>query len=115
MAAVRALLRPPPAALGGAGSVGIDASAAMAGWKAWADGPADATATGLATIEAWPEVIVAVREGERTAITANEAESVVRRLLAADPTLSDLEVRRAGLAEAFAELTQEPAAQEQET
>jgi hypothetical protein len=32
----------------------------------------------------------------------------VRRLLA-DPTLSDLEVRRAGLSDAFAELTQEPA------
>jgi ABC-2 type transport system ATP-binding protein len=34
---------------------------------------------------------------------------VVRRLLAADPALSNLEVRRAGLSEAFAELTQEAA------
>jgi ABC-2 type transport system ATP-binding protein len=68
-----------------------------------------ATAIALPTIEAWPDVIAAVREGERTSITANEAESVVRRLLDADPALSDLEVRRAGLAEAFAELTQEPA------
>jgi ABC-2 type transport system ATP-binding protein len=32
---------------------------------------------------------------------------VVRKLLAADPDLQDLEVRRAGLAEAFTELTQE--------
>jgi ABC-2 type transport system ATP-binding protein len=71
------------------------------------------TATGLTAIEAWPEVIAASHDGERTSITATEAESVVRRLLAADPRLSDLEVRRAGLAEAFAELTQEPAAQEQ--
>jgi ABC-2 type transport system ATP-binding protein len=34
----------------------------------------------------------------------------VRRLLAADPNLADLEVRRAGLSEAFAELTQDIAA-----
>ncbi len=73
------------------------------------------TAVALPTIEAWSEVIAAVREGDRTSITATEAESVVRRLLAADPKLSELEVRRAGLAEAFAELTQEPAAQEQRT
>jgi ABC-2 type transport system ATP-binding protein len=33
----------------------------------------------------------------------------VQRLLAADPDLKRLEVRRAGLAEAFAELTQENA------
>jgi len=32
---------------------------------------------------------------------------VVRRLLAADEDLQDLEVERAGLAEAFTELTQE--------
>ena len=66
------------------------------------------TAVALSAIEAWPEVIAATREGERTAITANDAEAVVRRLLAADRKLTDLEVRRAGLAEAFAELTQEP-------
>jgi ABC-2 type transport system ATP-binding protein len=40
----------------------------------------------------------------------SNAESVVRRLLAADPDLADLEVRRAGLSEAFAELTQDIAA-----
>ena len=33
------------------------------------------------------------------------AEALLRRLLAADATLSDLEVRAAGLAEAFTELT----------
>jgi len=48
----------------------------------------------------------------RLSIVATDAEGVVRRLLAADPQLSDLEVRRAGLSEAFAELTQEPAAPE---
>jgi ABC-2 type transport system ATP-binding protein len=71
-----------------------------------------ATVTELAVIEAWPEVAAAARDGEHLAITTADAEAVVRRLLAADPKLSDLEVRRAGLTEAFAELTQEPAAQE---
>ncbi|THD77285.1 MAG: ABC transporter ATP-binding protein [Phenylobacterium sp.] len=67
-----------------------------------------ATAVELAAIEAWPEVTAAVREGSQTTVTTADAEVVVRRLLAADPHLSDLEVRRAGLTEAFAELTQEP-------
>ena len=67
------------------------------------------TATALAAIKAWPNIITAVRDGARVSITTTDAEGAVRRLLAADPTLSDLEVRRAGLAEAFAELTQEPA------
>jgi len=40
-------------------------------------------------------------------ITASHAETVVRQLLAADEDLEALEVRRAGLAEAFTELTQE--------
>jgi ABC-2 type transport system ATP-binding protein len=71
-----------------------------------------ATATELAAIEAWPEVSAAVREGDHLVITTADAEAVVRRLLAADRKLSDLEVRRAGLTEAFAELTQEPAIQE---
>jgi ABC-2 type transport system ATP-binding protein len=63
----------------------------------------------LATIEGWPGVIGAERTGDLTAITTTDAEAVVRKLLAADARLSDLEVRRAGLSEAFAELTQEPA------
>ncbi len=61
-------------------------------------------------IETWPDVASAVRdEALRVSITTTDAEAVVRRLLNEDPTLSDLEVRRAGLSEAFAELTQEPA------
>jgi hypothetical protein len=43
------------------------------------------------------------------AIVATDAESVVRRLLAADPHLSRLEVKQAGLNDAFTELTQEAA------
>ena len=65
------------------------------------------TALDPATIEAWPDVTGVVRQGPLTSITTANAESVVRRLLAADPDLADLEVRRAGLSEAFAELTQE--------
>ena len=41
----------------------------------------------------------------RVSITTTDAEAVVRKLLAADPALSELEVRRAGLSEAFSELT----------
>jgi ABC-2 type transport system ATP-binding protein len=66
----------------------------------------------LAAVEAWPGVTAATRDGEQLSITTSDAEGVVRRLLAADPRLRDLEVRRAGLSEAFAELTQEPAAKE---
>ena len=73
----------------------------------------DCTAkTAAATVEAWPGVTTAVRADGRLSIVATDAEGVVRRLLAADPALSDLEVRRAGLSEAFAELTQDPAAKE---
>ena len=53
-----------------------------------------------------------VGEGGHLAITTLDAEALVRRLLAADAGLQDLEVRRAGLSEAFAELTQEPSAEE---
>ena len=68
-----------------------------------------ATALDLAAVEAWPGIIAAVREGSRISITATDAEGVVRRLLDGDPALTDLEVRRAGLSEAFTELTQEAA------
>ena len=49
------------------------------------------------------------RSRERLHITATDAEGVVRRLLAADPALRRLEVRQAGLNEAFNELTKEAA------
>ena len=53
----------------------------------------------------WPGVREAVRDGEYLRIVADVAEPVVRRLLDADPTLHELEVQRAGLADAFLELT----------
>ena len=68
-----------------------------------------ATATPIGTIEQWPEVEAAVRSGDRIQITTAQAEIVVRRLLEHDASLSELEVRRAGLSEAFTELTQEAA------
>ncbi|TYT27039.1 ABC transporter ATP-binding protein [Luteimonas viscosa] len=59
----------------------------------------------------WPGVREAVREGDALSIAAEPAEPVVRRLLEADPALRDLEIRRAGLADAFLALTR-PALQE---
>jgi len=66
-----------------------------------------ATGVSRAVIEAWPEVTAVAADGAQVSITTAEAEAVVRRLLAADPHLAELEVRRAGLSEAFAELTQD--------
>jgi len=60
-------------------------------------------------VRTWPDVESASRDHHGLHITAGNAESVVRELLAADENLQDLEVRRAGLAEAFTELTQETA------
>ena len=63
----------------------------------------------LAEVRAWPGVVDAQQTQDRLHITATDAESVVRRLLAADTTLRRLEVRQAGLNEAFNELTREAA------
>jgi ABC-type multidrug transport system ATPase subunit/peptidoglycan/LPS O-acetylase OafA/YrhL len=62
-----------------------------------------------AEVLTWPGVVEARLERERLHITATDAEGVVRRLLAADSTLGRLEVRQAGLNEAFTELTREAA------
>jgi ABC-2 type transport system ATP-binding protein len=62
-------------------------------------------------IAAWPGVRGAIRgvDGNpaRIEVLADDAESVLRRMLAEDAALGDLEVRRAGLAEAFLEITRE--------
>jgi ABC-2 type transport system ATP-binding protein len=57
----------------------------------------------------WPHVRTAQRVADRIEIVADSAEAVVRRLLAEDADLSELEVQRAGLADAFIELTREAA------
>ncbi|HVI58565.1 MAG TPA: ABC transporter ATP-binding protein [Luteimonas sp.] len=62
-----------------------------------------------ARIAAWPQVRSAQRIDARIEVVTDAAEAVVRRLLAEDAALSELEVQRAGLAEAFLELTRDDA------
>ena len=57
----------------------------------------------------WPGVINASADGQYLQMVAVDADAVVRRLLLSDSQARDLEVQRAGLAEAFTELTQEAA------
>jgi ABC-2 type transport system ATP-binding protein len=67
------------------------------------------TALAMDQIAAWPDVESVTRDHQRLQISTSNSEAVVRRLLAADSNLEELEVRRAGLAEAFTELTEEAA------
>ena len=60
-----------------------------------------------AAVARWAHVASVERDGGRLHIRTDAPESVLRRLLDADPALSELEVMRAGLAEAFTELTRE--------
>jgi ABC-type multidrug transport system ATPase subunit/peptidoglycan/LPS O-acetylase OafA/YrhL len=60
-------------------------------------------------IRLWPGVIDATQEAHKLLITAADAESVVRRLLASDASVRQLEVRPADLADAFTELTKQAA------
>jgi ABC-2 type transport system ATP-binding protein len=59
----------------------------------------------VAQVTNWPNVEKAWRDGGQLHITSGDAEAVVQRLMAADPTLRDLEVRRAGLADVLTKLT----------
>jgi ABC-type multidrug transport system ATPase subunit/peptidoglycan/LPS O-acetylase OafA/YrhL len=60
-------------------------------------------------VRSWPDVVAVTHDTGRLGITVVDAEDVLRRLLSADATVRDIEVRQAGLAEAFAELTKEAA------
>ncbi|MEO8019436.1 MAG: ABC transporter ATP-binding protein [Pseudomonadota bacterium] len=60
-------------------------------------------------IRRWTGVVEVTRVEKRLNITVTDAEGVVRRLLASDANLARLEVRQAGLNEAFNELTREAA------
>jgi ABC-type multidrug transport system ATPase subunit len=60
-------------------------------------------------IRRWPGVTHAQVEGGRLQVTTADAETVARRLLSADPKVRELEIARAGLAEAFSELIQKVA------
>ncbi|HEV7607022.1 MAG TPA: ABC transporter ATP-binding protein [Steroidobacteraceae bacterium] len=56
-------------------------------------------------VRTWPEVMQLDMERDRLQITTRSAEALLVRLFREDPQLSDVEVKRAGLAEAFTELT----------
>lgn len=64
---------------------------------------------GNQTIACWPHVRRVCRDGQYVEIVTDAAEFVVRQLLAQDAGLAELEVHRAGLAEAFVEITQQAA------
>ena len=68
-----------------------------------------ATALTQDQVRTWPNVVGVRGESGRLAITVIDGEDVLRRLLASDRSIRDLEVRRAGLAEAFVEITREAA------
>jgi ABC-type multidrug transport system ATPase subunit/peptidoglycan/LPS O-acetylase OafA/YrhL len=68
-----------------------------------------ASSVAAVDVRQWPGVVDVSCDHDQLAIVATDAEAVVRRLLAADPQLSRLEVRQAGLNDAFNELTREAA------
>jgi ABC-2 type transport system ATP-binding protein len=57
------------------------------------------------TLRTWPEVSQVTMERDRLQISTLNAEALLVRLFREDAQLSDIEVKRAGLAEAFTELT----------
>jgi ABC-2 type transport system ATP-binding protein len=57
------------------------------------------------TIQDWPGVESVAHSNGRLCVTARDGESLVRRLLAADETLHELEVQRASLADAPPEVS----------
>ena len=65
------------------------------------------SALDVARVGTWPGVRSASRDGARIEVVADAAEDVVRRLLAEDAALTELDIRRAGLADAFLELTRD--------
>ena len=63
------------------------------------------TSLSVAELRSWPEVQQVTEESGQQHIVTQAAEAVLRRLLAADAGVRDIEVKRAGLAQAFAEIT----------
>lgn len=64
-----------------------------------------ATQLSAACVRAWPGVRAVHAQPGKLEIHAETAEAIVARLLAQDPQASELEVQRAGLADAFLQLT----------
>jgi ABC-type multidrug transport system ATPase subunit/peptidoglycan/LPS O-acetylase OafA/YrhL len=67
------------------------------------------TSVAAGEVRGWPGVVDVSCDHARLSIVATDAEGLVRRLLAADPRLSRLEVQQAGLNDAFNTLTKEAA------
>ena len=61
----------------------------------------------IAVVLGWPGVVQATRDGEYLVLRVDDAVRALPPLLAADPALSDLEISRAGLADAFLAITRE--------
>ncbi len=74
------------------------------------------SALDAADVVTWPGVRSAVRGQDgnpaRIEVLADAVEPVLRRMLAEDAALSDLDIQRAGLADAFLELTRDDAQKE---
>ncbi|MEO7793585.1 MAG: acyltransferase family protein [Thermoanaerobaculia bacterium] len=68
-----------------------------------------ASSVDIGEMKSWPGVVEVTRAANLVHVTASDAETVVRRLLAEDPELRQLEVQQASLAEAFTEITKEAA------
>lgn len=66
-----------------------------------------ATTLSPESLRTWSGVQAVIVEHGRTKLTVGEAEPIVRKLLETDAHIADLEIHRAGLAEAFLELTRE--------
>jgi len=61
----------------------------------------------IADLQQWPNIDSVVHDGQYLTIQTADAESITRRLLNEDAGITQLEIKRAGLAEAFVELTKE--------
>ncbi len=74
------------------------------------------SALDAANVATWPEVRSAMRghdgNAARIEVITDAVEPVLRRMLAEDAALSDLDIQRAGLADAFLELTRDNAEKE---
>jgi ABC-2 type transport system ATP-binding protein len=67
------------------------------------------TSLSIETLRSWPAALQVSEKAGRRHIVTQDAETVLRLLLAADAGVSDIEVRAAGLADALAELTNDDA------
>lgn len=67
------------------------------------------TAVAPDDVRGWPGVVSVAQEGPLLVVVATDADAVVRRLFGSDASARDLEIERAGLAEAFSALTREAA------